>query len=304
MSAQRPVISRKGGRIMPHWEGAAPLDLAIGVMAFLAALAVGASLVAERTAEGWRAGLAAGFTVQILPPAAGAIEPVWQNEIDAAVSLLRRTPGVTRAELVSESDTHALVAPWLGSGALPSELPLPRLVDATVAPGAVVDLSRLARQLKQTAPDSLLDDHSSWLLRLKQVADTVIWSTWGILALIALGTAAIVTFATRAGLAAHQPIVSLLHQMGARAGFIARAFEWHYCASAIVVSMLGTALAAALFLLAGGLETAGFEPVPFLPPLGLGLAELPWLLVVPAAAGLIALATARLSVLAALGRNY
>jgi cell division transport system permease protein len=289
---------------MPRWEGAAPLDLAIGVMAFLAALAVGAALVAARTAEGWQAGLAAGFTVQVLPPASGAIEPRWQNEIDAAVSLLRRTPGVARAEIVSEADTRALVAPWLGSGALPDELPLPRLVDATIAQGARIDLPQLATELKHVAPDSLLDDHGLWLLRLRRVADTVIWSAWAILALIAIGTAATVTFATRAGLAAHQPIVSLLHQMGARAGFIARAFEWHYFASALAASVLGTALAALLFVAAGGLETVGVEAVPFLPPLGLGVLELPWLLAVPVAAGLIALATARISVLSALDRNY
>jgi cell division transport system permease protein len=298
MSAQRP------GRIMPRWEGAAPLDLAIGVMAFLAALAVGASLIAARTAEGWRAGLASGITVQILPPETDAIEPRWQNETDAALSLLRGTSGIARAELVSEADTHALVAPWLGSGALPKELPLPRLVDATLAPGAAIDLADLTRRLKQVAPDSLLDDHASWLSRLQRAADGVIGSACGILALIALATAATVTFATRAGLAAHQPIVSLLHQMGARAGFIARAFEWHYFASALAASALGTALAAILFVVVSGLEHAGLAPVPFLPPLGLGLLELPWLLLVPLAAGLIALATARVSVLAALARNY
>ena len=54
------------------------------------------------------------------------------------------------------------------------------------------------------------------------------------------------------------------------------------------------------FAAAGGLESVGYEPVPFLPPLSLKPIELLWLLAVPAAAGLIALITARLSVLAAL----
>ncbi|HEY6578312.1 MAG TPA: hypothetical protein VIY09_03240 [Rhizomicrobium sp.] len=298
MSAQRP------GRIMPRWEGSSPLDVVIAVIAFLAALALGASLIAARTAEGWRAGLATGFTVQILPPAQGAMEPRWQNETNAVLSLLHSTKGVARVDAVSDAAAQALVAPWLGSGALVKELPLPRLVDATVVPGISIDLRHLAQRLKQIAPDSLLDDHGRWLVRLKRVADAVIWSAWGILGLIALATAATVTFATRAGLAAHQDIVSLLHQMGARAGFIARAFEWHYFASALIASTLGAAGAGALFLVARSLETAGVEPVPFLPPLGLGPLELLWLLAVPAAAGMIALATARLSVLAALGRFY
>jgi cell division transport system permease protein len=289
---------------MPRWEGAAPLDLVIAVMAFLAAVALGASLVAARTAEGWRAGLAATFTVQILPPSNGAMEPRWDNETAAVVSLLRNTTGILRVQAVSDAEARALVAPWLGTDSLVKELPLPRLVDATVSPGTPLDLPDLARRLKQAAPDSMLDDHARWLLRLKRVADAVIWSAWAILGLIALATAATVTFATRAGLAAHQDIVSLLHQMGARAGFIAGAFEWHYFVSALIASALGAALAGGMFVAAGSLEGAGIEAVPFLPPLGLGPLELVWLLAVPVAAGLIALATARLSVLAALGRNY
>jgi cell division transport system permease protein len=296
MSAQRP------GHIMPRWDGAAPLDLVIGVMGFLAAIALCASLIAARTAEGWRGGLADSFTVQILAhDGAGAS---LEGETNAVLAILHDTSGVIRTKVVSDAEASALVAPWLGQGTALADLPLPRLIDATVAPDATLDLSRLSTRLKQAAPDAQIDDHTLWLARLKRTADTVIWSAWAVLALIALATAATVTFATRAGLAAHQDIVSLLHQMGARAGFIARAFEWHYFVSALIASAIGAALAAALFGAANGLEGAGIEPVPFLPPLGLEALELAWLLAVPAAAGLIALATARLSVLAALARNY
>ncbi len=296
MSAQRP------GRIMPRWEGAAPLDIVIGVMGFLAALALGASLIAARTAEGWRAGLADGFTVQILPHEGAG--PAMPNETNSVLAILHGTSGISRVRVMTDAEANALVAPWLGAGTGVADLPLPRLIDAMIAPGATPDLAGLAQRLRQAAPDSRVDDHGLWLARLKRMADTVILSAWGILALIALATAATVTFATRASLAAHQEIVSLLHQMGARAGFIARAFEWHYFVSALIASALGAALAAGLFAAANGLEGAGLEPVPFLPPLGLGALELAWLLTVPAAAGLIALATARLSVLAALARNY
>jgi cell division transport system permease protein len=287
---------------MPRWEGAAPLDVVIGVMGFLAALALGASLIASRTAEGWRTGLADGLTVQILPHEGSG--PTLDSESDTVLAILRRTNGIAQAKLVSDTEARALVAPWLGSGAAIADLPLPRLIDAAIAPGAIVDLAELTQRLKSAAPDSVIDDHALWLTRLQRVADAVIWSAWAILALIALATAATVTFATRAGLAAHQDIVSLLHQMGARAGFIASAFEWHYFASALVASTVGAALAAGIFALTGGLEIAGIEPVPFLPPLGLGAPQLIWLFAVPAVTGLIALATARISVLAALARNY
>ena len=99
-------------------------------------------------------------------------------------------------------------------------------------------------------------------------------------------------------------MVALLHQMGAHSGFIARAFERHYFLSALAAAAAGAALAGVLFLMAGGLEFVGVEAVPFLPPLALKISELPWLLAVPAVAGLIAFVTARLSVLAALRDIY
>jgi cell division transport system permease protein len=88
--------------------------------------------------------------------------------------------------------------------------------------------------------------------------------------------------------------------MGAQAGFIARAFEGHYLRTTLAAAGAGAASAALVFTAAGGLESVGYEPVPFLPPLSLQPIELLWLLAVPAAAGLIALITARLSVVAAL----
>ncbi len=295
---------RKRGRILPREAGAAPLDVVIGVMAFLAALALGASLVADRAAEGWRAGLSGRLTVQVLPPEHGAPNPALEQETAAALAVLRSTDGVVHADEVSQEETLKLVEPWLGSGVVIADLPLPRLIDATLVPGARLDLAALTQRLKQAAPDSALDDHSHWIARLKGVADAVIWSAYGILALIAIATASAIAFATRAGLEAHHDIVSLLHQMGARAGFIARAFEWHYLVSALFAASVGGALAAAFFVAAGGLESVGIEPVPFLPPLSLQPEELGWLIVVPLASAFIAWATARLSVLAALRRIY
>jgi cell division transport system permease protein len=293
---------RGANSILPREKGAAPLDVVIAVMAFLAALALGASLIAERTAKGWRAGLSDRLTVQVIPPAQGAAG--LDRETDAALAVLRATPGIAHAAPLSQDQTLALVQPWIGSDALVAELPLPRLIDATVTPGAAVDTAELARALKKVAPDSLLDDHARWISRLKGLAEAITWSAYGILLLIAIATAAAVAFATRAGLQAHHEMVELLHQMGAQSGFIARAFERHYFTSTLGAALVGASLAAILFSAAGGLESAGIEAVPFLPPLGLKLSEIPWLLAVPAVSGIIALATARLSVHAALRRIY
>ena len=90
--AERNIPERRGG-ILPREQGAVSLDLVIGVMAFLAALALGGVLIAHRSAVSWEAGLSGRLTVQILPQ--GDATP--QNEVNAAVGVLRATQGVVSA---------------------------------------------------------------------------------------------------------------------------------------------------------------------------------------------------------------
>jgi cell division transport system permease protein len=296
-------MPRGRSRILPREGGAAPLDVVIAIMALLAALAVGAVLLAERSAAGWRQGFADRLTIQIMPTEAGNLNALG-SEADAALAVLRSTRGIAHANELSGSETAALVEPWLGKNAIIPELPMPRLIDATVVPGTPIDLLALSRQLKQAAPHAVLDDHRRWIGRLQGLADTVTFSAYGILLLIAVAMAATVSFATRAGLEAHHEKVELLHQMGAQSGFIAHAFERHYLLSAFFAGLAGAGLAAIFFVITGGLELVGVEPVAFLPPLALKGAELAWLAAVPLAAAAIALLTARLSVLAALRNIY
>jgi cell division transport system permease protein len=115
---------------------------------------------------------------------------------------------------------------------------------------------------------------------------------------------AVVTLATRAGLDAHHEMVALLHQMGAKAGFIAHNIEWHYFISALAAALAGTLVAGLLFQGLAGLEIFGVEAVPFLPPLALTLSELAWLAAVPVVISGIAWVTARLSVLSVVRAIY
>src|SRR5258707_9411138 len=197
--------------ILPREQGAAALDLVIGVMAFLAALSLGGVVIANRSAESWQAGLAGRLTVQILPQGQAAPE----KEVGAAIKLLQSTPGVVYAGLLSDADNLALVEPWLGRDAVISALPFPKLIDVRLAPGATPDIARLERQLKTASPHGVLDDHRRWIGRLRNTANTVVLSAFAILALIALGTAATVAVATRAGLAAHRANREPRYLMGA-----------------------------------------------------------------------------------------
>lgn len=290
-------MTERATYILPRDKGAAPLDFVIAVMAFLAALALGASLVATRAAHGWQSGLSDRITVQVMPPEQGDPRQQLDAETRAALDVLHTTPGIAHAAALSDAEINALVEPWIGKDGAVSGIPLPRLIDAAIIPGEQVDISGLAQRLKQAAPHASVDDHHRWIARLRGLADAIRYSAYGILLLIAGATAAAVSFATRAGLDAHHEMVALLHQMGALPTFIARAVEWHYFLSAFFAAALGTLCAALFFLGASGLESFGVEAVPFLPPLSLRWDEIPWLLTVPVATSLIAWATARISVL-------
>ncbi len=220
----------------------------------------------------------------------------------AALAVLRQNAGHRAMQCRCRSeDTLDLVAPWLGKDKLVAELPMPKLIDATIVPGSSVDLALLNSRLKVAAPDAALDDHSHWIARLKGLADAVVWSAYGILLLIAVATASAVAFATRAGLEAHHEIVELLHRMGAQSSFHralvraplfplrawrrggrARRLQgyFHRRRRAGVRRDRRGALPAAI-----GAKARS---------------EVPWLIAVPMVSGLIAWATARISVLAAL----
>jgi cell division transport system permease protein len=290
--------------ILPPAEGTKPLDLMIAVMAFLAGLALGASLVADRVATSWQSGLTGKLTVQILPLAPGPASDGLKLETTAALAVLRATPGIARARALSAKEQANLVQPWLGEDEIAAELPLPQLIDADIVPGQSVDTAGLAERLKAVAPDASLDDHAGWMSRLRGLTGGVIWSAYVILFLIAVATVAAVSFATKARLDAHRDMVELLHMMGAQTAFIAHIFEWHYARAAGMAAAAGALAAAAVFFVIGSMDSIGIEAVPFLPPLGLAPVDLVVFVAIPLAAGLIGLATARLSVWTAVSKIY
>ena len=155
MSVVDNISFERAGRILPREQGAISLDLVIAIMTFLAALALGGVMIAERSAESWQAGLTGRLTVQVLPQ--GTAPP--EAEVRAAVEALRETKGVVSVSALSDSDNLALVEPWLGRDAIVAELPFPRLIDVTLAPGAAASHEErwsLFRDVEQPSGDDAL----------------------------------------------------------------------------------------------------------------------------------------------------
>src|ERR1700679_2160584 len=150
-------MSDRATYILPRDKGAAPLDFVIAVMAFLAALALGASLVATRAAHGWQSGLSDRITVQVMPPEQGDPREGVEAEAKAVVAILNATPGIAHANVLSDAEINALVEPWIGKDGVVAGIPLPKLIDASVTPGEELDVNALTAKLKQAAPHASLD---------------------------------------------------------------------------------------------------------------------------------------------------
>lgn len=266
----------------------------VALMVFLGVLMFAAALVVSKTVDTWDSTLTGRMTVQIPDRAAN------DKNTQALAALLQATPGVARVRVVPDDEARALLIPWLGEEVVASNLPVPGLIDVEIVPGARVDPVLLRAQLAETVPDVTVDDHRNWLSALITLARTAEILAFAILALIASAAVVAVIFTTRSGLAVHSAIIELLHQMGARDTYIASQFQLQALMLALRGGIAG-GLSAAIVLLIFGWIGQGIDAA-FLP--SLSLSPLGWLvlLLVPAGAVLIAMLTARLTVLRALAR--
>ncbi|MHA1114083.1 MAG: cell division protein FtsX [Alphaproteobacteria bacterium] len=285
-----PLRDDPAGRFLP-WI--------IALMVYLATLALAGALIAADAGQDWRRALTGGMTVE-LPPAPAGMAGATAGETDRLLDLLRATPGIATADPLGPNQMRALLEPWLGAGAAIEDLPLPRLIAITLAPDAAPDLAKLRQRIAAVAPDARLDDHGAWLGALLRTARG--FEILALLVVILAGSAATwtVVFTTRTRLDAHRRSVELLHLIGAQDAYIARQFQFQALLLGLAGGVVGFAPAAlTVFLL--GLVTRGAE-FGLLPEVALdwqGWAVLACL--VPAAAA-VAMTTARLVVLRALGK--
>ncbi len=272
------------------------LPAIIGFMVFLAALALSGSMAVDNLLAHWRGSIEAAFTVQ-LPPIEGESVAAADERRSHALATLAATPGVKSAILLSDADKARLLEPWLGAEATGLNLPLPDLIAVTTDADSGVDVAALAGRLQAASPGASIDDHGRWrdaMARAAQAANLVLL---GLLLLIGLAASLTVVFVARAGLAAHRRVIEILHLVGAHDGYIARQFERHAFSRGLVGGVLGTAIAAAIFL-------AAERWLPGLESRTLALRPSQWLMValLPLAGALLAMATARYTVLRSLRR--
>ncbi len=243
-----------------------------GAMAFLAVFALALSLASGRLANRWSAALEHTATVRLSAP-----HDQMELQTAAVLAVLKTTPGVASARAMTDAEQRDLLAPWFGPDLPIDALPLPRLIELT-EDSAGYDSEGLRQRLAAEAPGAVLDDHTRWRKPLAVAAARLRLLGATSAVLIALATAAMITLAANAALAANAQVISVLRLVGAMDGYIANAFVRRFTLRAMAGAAVGTAAGIFAVLLlpsasdAGGFLTGlGFQGTGWLWPLSLPL---------------------------------
>ncbi|WP_112662383.1 cell division protein FtsX [Microvirga flavescens] len=248
--AERPLPAslRRNAPLVPvESAGGRALAAVIAILTFLAALcAGGAELVAASSAQ-WQSAVSREITIQVRPQAQRSIEA----DIEQAVSLARRAPGVEEVQTFSKAESERLLEPWLGTGLDFSDLPVPRLIVIKLQEGTQPDFSGLRQALREKVPTASLDDHALWLTRLSTMANTVIVVGLVLVILVLVAASLAVTFATRGAMAGNREVVDVLHFVGANDDYIAREFQRRFFRLGLRGSAMGAGAALIVTIILG-----------------------------------------------------
>lgn len=211
---------------------------AAAAMSFLAVFALALSLTTDRIAERWSSELARTSTIRISAPA-GQVDA----QTEAALRVLRTTPGVSLARVLSTDEQRELLSPWFGPDLPIENLPLPQLIEIEEGGEGGMDAEGLRQRLAAEVPGAVLDDHARWREPLVKAADRLRMLGVVSLGLIGLTTAVMITLAANAALSANGKVIQVMRLVGARDIYIARAFVRRYTLRALTGAAIGTALA-------------------------------------------------------------
>jgi cell division transport system permease protein len=267
----------------------------IALMVYLGAIGGVGLIWLGDTLSQWDASLASALTLQMPADASPA-------RIETAVGALRQTKGIVSARALDTREAAKLLQPWLGNSVAIGDLPLPHIVDIRIDPQVAIDYTTLRAQLESIDPGSQLDNNRTWLASVREFAlrvEGVI--TAGVVVVTAL-IITIIVFAARIGLAIHRSVIELLHLLGAQDAYIARQFQVHALVLGLRGGVIGGFAAAATVVVLGPAGHMLELPVPIAT---YGILDWRiWLLIIVAVltAGIIAMVTARITVLRQLAR--
>ncbi|WP_067737719.1 cell division protein FtsX [Novosphingobium naphthalenivorans] len=294
----RRLFTARGAELIPQARMSGPMPWVIAIMVAMTVIALAAGLALGNAVSSAKAEIEGGVTIQILEPRAD----IRTAQARRAVDTIKTMPGIAGLRLVPQAELDALIEPWLGTGigtATGSAIPVPALIDVRLkGPATPKALSAIEKALKPVAPSARVDAQSNWLKPVFDAMVSLQLLAIALVALLALALTAAVLLAARTALGTNRDTIEIVHLLGGTDSQVARVFQRSTGYDAAGGGAVGLALALVV-ILSLGRRFAG---------LGAGLVDngaliwSDWLLlaVVPVLATLLAMITARLTVLHAL----
>src|SRR5262249_26349708 len=243
----------------------------IGCMVYLAALALAATMGADRLADRWRSDLSGTFSIQI-PPSGSTTPSERERLLSDIVDAAKAMPEGTSVDVVDDAEKQKLLAPWLGPNGLPADVRLPDLVVVRLRSDAPAALEAIKARVAALTPDATFEDHARWQGDMLAFTHSIELLASIIIGLIAAAAVTTVIFVTKTGLSIHRRVIEIVHLVGAYDSYIAKQFLLHAMRLGLIGGIGGAGLAGLTLL---GLDRLLGHETSLLPTLALDLNQ--WL---------------------------
>lgn len=283
--------------LMPQGRLSGPMPWVIAIMVALTVIAAAAGLALSNTATNASEALSGGVTVQVIE----ANQVLRDQQAKDAARVLQAMPGVLDVRIVSQDEISKLIEPWLGTRIGDDNIPVPALVDVRLRDAVGGEkLGQMRRVVRQVAPSARVDAQSTWLKPVFNAISSLQWLALALIALLGFALAAAVLLAVRTALGTNRDTIEIVHLLGGTDSQIARIFQRGigFDAAGGGAVGLGLGLIVVLFL---GQRFAGLD-AGLIDSGTLGWTDWVLLAIVPIAGVLLAMLTARLTVMRALRR--
>lgn len=274
------------------------LRLLICLMSILAMLALSASFALSAMTKRWSQGLANKISVEIPASDSGGdiIPPAMVRSMtDEAAKILNESPDVEQATITEEKQVRELLSPWLGDDMAMDSIPLPGLISVTFHEGANPDMKALESKIREAAPTARIDTHQSWLSDVLRFTGALQFAAVLLGLIIGATTLVAVAAGVRSKLSENKEELELLHLMGASDSYIARQLQRHTLILSFQGGLLGI-VSGGILLFAISM-VAGNMGVNLVPDFRLSDIQKIMLTLMPLPISLLAMATARLTVM-------
>ena len=289
------VIPAHDRRLIPEGRLSGPMPWVIAIMIFLTVLAAAAGLAFAEAASDVSDDLSSRATVQIVE----ANPESRARQTEDAAARLRGLDMVTDVRVLPEKEIRALIEPWLGTQDLSDDIPLPALIDLNLArPAHSEELTALRNAVRPLASGARIEPSSAFIAPVISLVRSLQWIAFGLVALLALATAAAVIISARAALNTHQETIAVVHLLGGTDRQITRLFQRRIALDALLGGLIGLIGGAAIiWLISTQLAALRSGLVQ-----SLGLSWYSWLIIaaIPILGMALAMVTARLTVMGAL----